>query len=156
MAAEDGVALQVCLLTPGEKLAILRRILVPWVGVRCHQLSPHLAGERLLRCHGHLGCPPAGLRPPGVITIRPWKQHGRHPRNAAEDGARPFDIVMEGETPGDDWEQAIATGRPPHRGGPHLVPETHVRQSVVRPWLAGDAHMHHAGATSYRLYQCQG
>src|SRR5918911_536797 len=93
---------------------------------------------------------------PQRYTIRPWKQHGRHPRNAAEDGATPFDIVMEGETPDDNWEQAIATVRPPHRGGPHLVPETHVRQSVVRPWLAGDAHMHRAGATSYRLYQCQG
>jgi hypothetical protein len=65
-AAEDGIALQVCLLAPGDKLAILRRILVPRVGVRCHRFAPHLAGERLLNRRGHLGCPPTGLCPPAL------------------------------------------------------------------------------------------
>src|ERR687884_2007086 len=81
-------------------------------GLAFDAINSHLAGERLLRRHGHLGCPPTGLCPPALSPYVPGNGMGDTSGNAAEDGATPFDTVMEGETPGDDWEQAIATVRP--------------------------------------------
>src|SRR5918911_5124280 len=98
MAAEDGIALQVCLLAPGDKLAILRRILVPRVGVRCHQLSP---GRRTSAPPSRpTGLPAYGALSPSIITIRPWKRHGRHLRKRC---GRWGDAVRHRDGGGNAW-----------------------------------------------------